>query len=67
MTPRYRNVVLFAFAAALPSVEALAGDWASWRGPEQVGRSREKAVVTQWSEGGENLLWKVPIGGEAAP
>jgi len=67
MTPRCRDVVLFAFAAALPSIEALAGDWASWRGPEQVGRSREEAAVIQWSEGGENLLWKVPMGGRNTP
>jgi len=29
--------------------------------------SREKAPVTKWSQGGENLLWKVPVGGRSTP
>ena len=46
---------------------AAANDWPSWRGAEQTGMSREKAVVTKWSESGENLLWKVPVGGRTTP
>ena len=42
-------------------------EWPSWRGPEQAGISREQAVVTSWSEEGENLLWKVPVGGRSTP
>src|SRR3989304_6807483 len=42
---------------------ALAGDWPFWRGPEQTGLAREKAVVTSWSPEGTNVVWKVPIGG----
>ena len=45
----------------------LANDWPSWRGPEQTGLSREKAVVTSWSQDGENLLWKSPVGGRSTP
>lgn len=44
-----------------------ANDWPNWRGPEQTGASREKAVVTSWSPDGPNLLWKSPIGGRTTP
>ncbi len=44
-----------------------ANDWPYWRGPEQTGFTREKAVVTNWSPEGENLLWKVPVGGRTTP
>jgi len=52
---------------AIGTSSARANDWASWRGPEQTGMSREKAVVTHWSQDGENLLWKVPVGGRNTP
>ena len=42
-------------------------DWPAWRGPEQTGLSRERAVVTSWSQEGENLLWRVPVGGRSTP
>ncbi len=44
-----------------------AGDWPFWRGPEQTGLSRESAVVTSWSQQGDNLLWKFPEGGRTTP
>jgi outer membrane protein assembly factor BamB len=46
---------------------ALGNDWPAWRGPEQTGMSREDAVITSWSEDGENLLWRVPVGGRSTP
>ncbi|MCH7885604.1 MAG: PQQ-binding-like beta-propeller repeat protein [Planctomycetes bacterium] len=42
-------------------------DWPSWRGPEQTGMTRERAPVTSWSTDGENLVWKVPVGGRTTP
>ena len=42
-------------------------DWPSWRGPEQTGMTREPAPVTTWSQDGENLVWKVPVGGRTTP
>ena len=43
-------------------------DWASWRGPEHNGISRETGLVETWnSESKENLLWESPIGGRATP
>ncbi|MCA8990130.1 MAG: PQQ-binding-like beta-propeller repeat protein, partial [Planctomycetaceae bacterium] len=45
-----------------------AEDWASWRGPEHNGISRETGLVETWDlETGKNLLWESPIGGRAAP
>lgn len=46
---------------------ARGNDWPSWRGPEGTGLTREPAVVTSWSQRGENLLWKVPMGGRSTP
>ena len=42
-------------------------DWPYWRGPEQTGLSREAAPVRSWSLEGENLVWKVPVGGRTTP
>ncbi len=58
-----RTLLLLCVVAA----QAAANDWPSWRGPEQTGMSREKAVVTHWSLDGENVLWKVPVGGRTTP
>lgn len=59
-----------AYAAALllcTAGGAAGNDWPYWRGPEQNGMTREKAVVTSWSRDGENVLWKVPLGGRSTP
>ena len=52
-------------AAALPVLHA--GDWPSWRGPEQNGASRESGLPAKWSPSGENLLWKAAYGGRSTP
>ncbi|MEK6799262.1 MAG: PQQ-binding-like beta-propeller repeat protein [Planctomycetota bacterium] len=62
---RVRCTVAFGLIAGV--IPAVANDWPSWRGPEQTGMTREKAVVTSWSPQGENLLWKVPIEGRTTP
>ncbi len=56
---------LFVFVMA--SDGAKATDWPSWRGPQHVGMSQENATVTSWSQDGENLLWKIPVGGRSTP
>ena len=61
------RAVLLATVASTASHVVLANDWPYWRGPEQTGMSRERAVVTSWSQDGENLLWKVPVGGRTTP
>ena len=49
------------------SAPSLAEDWPEWRGPRRDGTSREKGLPEKWSPAGENLLWRVPIGGRSAP
>lgn len=56
-----------ALIIGLQAGAAVGNDWPSWRGPEQTGMSREKAVVTTWSPSGENLLWKVPLDSRTTP
>lgn len=43
------------------------GDWPFWRGPEQTGMSRENAVVTSWTPGGENMVWRSDVAGRSTP
>lgn len=46
---------------------ALASDWASWRGPNQTGSSSETGLISNWSLEGENLLWKADFMGRSTP
>jgi len=59
--------LVVAFLIAGFGVGAHANDWPYWRGPEQTGMTREPAPVTRWSQAGENLLWRTPIGGRSTP
>src|SRR5262245_51806788 len=43
------------------------GDWPEIRGPQRDGTSRETGLIDRWSPSGENLLWRVPLGGRSAP
>lgn len=62
-----RQLCCIAMMCGIFGVDALSNDWPSWRGPEHTGMTREKAVVMQWSQGGENIVWKAPIGGRSTP
>ena len=44
-----------------------ASDWPEWRGPSRDGRSNETGLPANWSPKGENLAWRIPIGGRSAP
>ncbi len=55
-------LVLLAFP-----LQALAGDWPSWRGPNQDGTSAETGLISDWSVEGENLLWKTAFVGRSTP
>jgi len=44
-----------------------ARDWPSWRGPENLGISRETKLPGTWSPEGENVLWEKPYGARSAP
>lgn len=63
-----RSLCLFsAFIIALQG-SSFGDDWASWRGPEHNGTSRETGLVETWNlETKENVLWESPIGGRATP
>ena len=61
-----KSARLFCFVPLFCSF-AIAGDWPDWRGPNRDGVSDEKNLPTKWSPSGENLAWRVPIGGRSAP
>ncbi len=50
--------------AAPPS--ALEADWPEWRGPSRDGHSAETNLPSSWSPKGENLAWRIPIGGRSS-
>jgi outer membrane protein assembly factor BamB len=45
----------------------VASDWPEWRGPSRDGRSLETGLPGSWSPKGDNLAWRIPIGGRSAP
>lgn len=60
---RWMTALLVAGAA----VATAASDWPEWRGPMRDGRSAETNLPATWSPAGENLAWRVPIGGRSSP
>src|SRR5207245_6495077 len=62
---------LSAFSAFSARNVCLAGDWATWRGPEQTGVSRETNLPDKFSikpdAAGNNLIWKADFGGRSTP
>jgi outer membrane protein assembly factor BamB len=64
-----RGVRVWVAAAALvPATAVLSGsDWPDWRGPARTGASTETGLPDRWSPAGENLAWRVPIGGRSSP
>ena len=59
------SLALSAFLAV--SLVLPAADWPSWRGVNSDGVSSEEGLPAKWSQDGENLLWKAPIGGRSTP
>ena len=63
-----RGVRVWMAAALLtPAAMLSAADWPEWRGPARTGASAETGLPERWSPDGENLAWKVDIGGRSAP
>ncbi|MEX1128012.1 MAG: PQQ-binding-like beta-propeller repeat protein, partial [Vicinamibacterales bacterium] len=64
-----RGIRVWVAAALLVSAAAVlnGADWPDWRGPARTGSSTETGLPEQWSPAGENLAWRVPIGGRSAP
>ena len=70
MTSNLSPVVRALIAAAflIPAAAVLDGaDWPNWRGPAGTGVSTATGLPDTWSPEGENLAWRVPIGGRSAP
>lgn len=44
-----------------------AEDWPAWRGPQQDGTSTETGLVSSWTPGGENMIWKADFIGRSTP
>ena len=60
--------VWVATALLVPAATVLSGsDWPEWRGPARTGASTERGLPSTWSPAGENLAWRVPVGGRSAP
>ena len=53
--------------AVATAPDVLAGDWASWRGPDQNGVSQETDLPATWSADGENLVWSRAWVGRSTP
>jgi outer membrane protein assembly factor BamB len=64
---RLLRAPLFFAAFALATTALPASDWPEWRGPTRDGRSTETGLPAAWSPKGDNLAWRVPIGGRSSP
>jgi outer membrane protein assembly factor BamB len=66
-------LLVLAIAIGCAPRASQAGEWPSWRGPEQSGFSRETGLPGTWSRGDgknggtKNLLWTQSIGARSAP
>jgi outer membrane protein assembly factor BamB len=58
-------LVLVAVTASAAIIHA--SDWPEWRGADRTGVSSETGLPSTWSPAGENLAWRVPIGGRSGP
>jgi outer membrane protein assembly factor BamB len=56
-----------ALAAALVVAPLSASEWPAWRGPGQNGISPETGLISNWSVGGENVLWRADLVGRSTP
>ena len=61
----YRLLISLVFVAI--SIPAVAGDWPTWRGPNQDGTSPETGLASAWSTEGENLRWRAEFIGRSTP
>ena len=64
--PIFRRLLICLVLVALP-MQAIAGDWPTWRGPNQDGTSAETGLISTWSVEGENLLWQADFIGRSTP
>lgn len=62
-----RRAMLAALMSAATVAVTGATDWPEWRGPSRDGHSTETNLPSSWSPKGENLAWRIPIGGRSSP
>ncbi len=58
---------LVAVVLVLTPLSAGAEDWIDWRGPQHIGVSEAKGLVSTWSRDGENLAWRQDFRGRSTP
>ncbi|HEX6323694.1 MAG TPA: PQQ-binding-like beta-propeller repeat protein, partial [Vicinamibacterales bacterium] len=61
------HVACATLALVAGATVGLSAQWPEWRGPSRDGRSAETNLPSSWSPAGENLAWRIPIGGRATP
>ena len=49
------------------TLSAAGSDWTHWRGPMQTGASPLTGLVSSWTLGGENLVWRSEFIGRSTP
>ena len=60
------RTLVVALLLVLPTVyPASAGEWTHWRGPHQNGVSDETGLISNWSLGGENQIWRADFSGRS--
>lgn len=62
-----RHTMMAALMSAAAVAVTGASDWPEWRGPSRDGRSSETNLPSSWSPTGQNLAWRIPIGGRSSP
>jgi outer membrane protein assembly factor BamB len=62
-----RRLAIAALLVGSAITAPMASDWPEWRGPGRDGRSTETNLASTWSPQGENLAWRIPIGGRSSP
>lgn len=68
LRPAWRAIAHAAvIVVGLAAAGGAAADWTFWRGPSGNGSSTETGLVSNWSESGENLLWKASFIGRSTP
>jgi len=59
-----RTCVLLLFSALLATA-AHGGEWTNWRGPNHDGVAADTGLVSSWSTGGDNLIWRANFSGRS--
>ncbi len=53
--------------AASVSLSAVADEWTHWRGPHHNGVTDAGGLISSWSKGGDNLIWRSDFTGRSTP